>query len=81
MSTSSIVETRGTSRGSGVDPDTLVCAGCAEPVECAPRIHCSGELGPVPEFSHRDGSELCPDGDGVPGEPVEVGTTLWGPVC
>ena len=55
-----------------VDPDALVCAGCAEPVRAEPPVGWPARAGAAPLFSHRDGSVLCPDERGRLGEPVEV---------
>ncbi len=55
-----------------VDPDVLVCAGCAEPVRCDPPVGWPSHAGAAPLFSHRDGSVLCPDERNRLGEPVEV---------
>lgn len=56
-----------------VDPDALVCPGCAEPVCAAPPSGWPARAGVAPEWSHRDGSVLCPDGLGRVPEPVEMG--------
>ena len=55
-----------------VDPDALVCAGCAEQVCADPPVGWPDRAGAAPLFSHRDGSVLCPDERGRLGEPVEV---------
>lgn len=73
--TTSSTTTRARTRGSGVELDALACPGCAEPVDTAPPA--SGEDGPVPGFCHRDGSELCSDGSGTAGEPVEFERLRW----
>lgn len=56
----------------GVDPDTLVCPGCAGRVLFEPPPGWPSRAGAVPEWSHRDGSVLCPDARGRVPEPVEV---------
>ncbi|RZT87341.1 hypothetical protein EV383_4260 [Pseudonocardia sediminis] len=56
-----------------VDPDALVCPGCAEPAVGMPPLGWPAAAGRAPEFSHRDGSVLCPDQAGRIGEPVEAG--------
>jgi hypothetical protein len=55
-----------------VDPEVLVCAGCAEPVRAEPPVGWTARAGSAPLFSHRDGSVLCPDERGRLGEAVEV---------
>ena len=57
-----------------VDPEALVCGGCAEQVHHAPPVGWPTAAGQAPEFSHRDGSVLCPDSRGRVGEPVEAGS-------
>ncbi len=66
-------EFRGGSVVGRVDPDALVCAGCAEPAVGMPPVDWPANAGQAPEYSHRDGSVLCPDAAGRIGEPVEVG--------
>lgn len=58
--------------GCEVDPDALVCPGCHEVVVCAPPSGWPRRAGARPEFSHRDGSVLCPDSSGRVPEPVEM---------
>ena len=56
-----------------VDVTDLVCPGCWSPVVDLPPAGWPARAGHLPEFSHEDGSVLCPDGAGrVPG-PVETG--------
>ena len=55
-----------------VDVVDLRCPGCAGPVAAQPPSGWPRGAGVVPEFSHPDGSVLCPDGRGRIGEPVEV---------
>ena len=50
----------------------LACAGCHESVLDEPPIGWPAAAGQVPDFSHRDGSVLCPDARGRIGEPVAV---------
>lgn len=52
--------------------ERLACPGCHEPVLDEPPAGWPHRAGRAPEFSHRDGSVLCPDGRGRFGEPVEV---------
>lgn len=54
-----------------VDLDALVCPGCDDPVTGEPPTGWPTGAGRAPEFSHRDGSVLCPDSSGRIGEPVE----------
>ncbi|ANY06386.1 hypothetical protein AFB00_08875 [Pseudonocardia sp. HH130630-07] len=55
-----------------VDVSELVCPGCGGPVVDAPPSGWPARAGAVPEFSHPDGSVLCPDELGRVGEPVEI---------
>ncbi|MBC3189969.1 hypothetical protein H7X46_02690 [Pseudonocardia sp. C8] len=55
-----------------VDVTTLVCPGCRGPVVDVPPSGWPARAGVVPEFSHPDGSVLCPDELGRVPEPVEV---------
>lgn len=50
----------------------LVCPGCRESVVDAPPSGWPASAGRRPEFSHRDGSVLCPDRNGRVPEPMEV---------
>lgn len=50
----------------------LACAGCQASVLDEPPTGWPVAAGRAPEFSHRDGSVLCPDARGRIGEPVEV---------
>ncbi len=52
--------------------EELACAGCHESVLDEPPTGWPAAAGQAPEFSHRDGSVLCPDARGRIGEPVEV---------
>ncbi|MEV1292753.1 hypothetical protein [Pseudonocardia sp. NPDC049635] len=54
-----------------VDVTDLVCPGCRGAVVEAPPAGWPTSAGIVPEFSHPDGSVLCPDGYGRVPEPVE----------
>lgn len=54
-----------------VDVSDLVCPGCAGPVVDAPPSGWPARAGRCPDFSHLDGSVLCPDGFGRVPEPVE----------
>lgn len=54
-----------------VDLEALVCPGCGDPVAGEPPTGWPAGAGRAPEFSHRDGSVLCPDVSGRIGEPVE----------
>jgi hypothetical protein len=49
-----------------VELDELICPGCGEQVNDQP----PADL--VSEFSHHDGSALCPRPGGEPAEPIEV---------
>lgn len=61
-----------------VEPDDLVCPGCAEQVACAPPSGWPERAGARPGFSHRDGSVLCPDSRGRVPEPVEASGLRYG---
>jgi len=50
----------------------LVCPGCHEPAVGAPPAGWPDRAGRRPEFSHGDGSVLCPDDRGRVPEPVEA---------
>ena len=56
-----------------VDVADLVCSGCWGPVVDAPPSGWPTRAGRAPDFSHPDGSVLCPDKQGRVGEPVEAG--------
>lgn len=56
-----------------VDVTDLVCPGCWSPVVDVPPAGWPARAGHLPEFSHEDGSVLCPDGAGRVPEPVEAG--------
>ena len=47
-----------------VGAEDLVCPGCGYMAVPEPPIQWSAAAGRAPEFSHRDGSVLCPDGCG-----------------
>ncbi|MDN5916089.1 MAG: hypothetical protein L0I76_13470 [Pseudonocardia sp.] len=68
----SVAETAPPPAVRGVDPDALLCPGCHETAVCAPPSGWPERAGARPEFSHRDGSVLCPDGRGRVPEPVEA---------
>ncbi len=61
-----------------VDVTELVCPGCAGPVVDAPPSGWPASAGRCPEFSHLDGSVLCPDGVGRVPEPVEAESLRYG---
>ncbi|ANY06566.1 hypothetical protein [Pseudonocardia sp. HH130630-07] len=61
-----------------VDVTDLVCPGCTGPVVDAPPSGWSARAGRCPEFSHLDGSVLCPDGFGRVPEPVEAASLRYG---
>lgn len=61
-----------------VDVSDLVCPGCAGPVVDAPPSGWPARAGRCPEFSHADGSVLCPDGMGRVPEPVEAAGLRYG---
>ncbi|WP_344027600.1 hypothetical protein [Pseudonocardia kongjuensis] len=61
-----------------VDVTDLVCPGCARPVVDGPHSGWSASAGRCPEFSHLDGSVLCPDGVGRVPEPVEAASLRYG---
>jgi hypothetical protein len=68
-----ITTTIPTQRGRFVDPDALICPGCAERVRCAPPGYWAVRDGlPVPQFSHPDATPLCRTGAGVVAEPIEA---------
>lgn len=60
------------------DVTDLVCPGCTGPVVDAPPSGWSARAGRCPEFSHLDGSVLCPDGFGRVPEPVEAASLRYG---
>ena len=55
-----------------VELDDLICPGCFEPVLGERPLGWPATAGVCPEFSHPDGSVLCPDAGGAIGEPVEA---------
>ncbi len=56
-----------------VDPAELICPGCGEQVCPQPPVRLDASAGPgTPQFSHRDGTALCPAVDGTSCEPVEI---------
>lgn len=57
-----------------VDPDTLHCPGCREPIRCEPPRDWPATAGPAPLFAHRDRTPLCPDTRGRISEPIELPT-------
>lgn len=61
-----------------VDVTELVCPGCAGPVVDAPPSGWPASAGRCPDFSHLDGSVLCPDGFGRVPEPVEAASLRYG---
>ncbi|MFG1637437.1 hypothetical protein ACGFKX_21645 [Pseudonocardia alni] len=61
-----------------VDVTDLVCPGCAGPVMDAPPSGWPVRAGRSPEFSHTDGSVLCPDRFGRVPEPVEAASLRYG---
>lgn len=61
-----------------VEVTDLVCPGCAGPVVDAPPSGWPVRAGWRPEFSHPDGSVLCPDGMGRVPEPVEAAGLRYG---
>ena len=56
----------------------LVCPGCGDPVADAAPSGWPARAGRAPEFSHRDGSVLCPDGRGRVPEPIEAVRVRYG---
>ncbi|ALE85848.1 hypothetical protein XF36_24135 [Pseudonocardia sp. HH130629-09] len=61
-----------------VDVTDLVCPGCASPVIDAPPSGWPARAGRSPEFSHADGSVLCPDRFGRVPEPMEAAGLRYG---
>lgn len=59
-------------RTATTDDVRLVCPGCHERAEGAPPVGWPDRAGRRPDFSHRDGSVLCPDARGRVPEPVEA---------
>ncbi len=60
-------------RGRFVDPEQLICPGCADRVRPEPPGYwrvCDGL--PAPGFSHPDGSALCRHRNGTVADPIEV---------
>lgn len=55
-----------------VELSDLVCPGCGGSVVDAPPSGWSARAGRSPDFSHPDGSVLCPDSSGRVPEPVEA---------
>jgi hypothetical protein len=56
-----------------VELDELICPGCGEQVNNQPPAdQPAAEVPLVSEFSHHDGSALCPRPGGAPAEPIEV---------
>ncbi|OLM28281.1 hypothetical protein Ae717Ps2_6620 [Pseudonocardia sp. Ae717_Ps2] len=55
-----------------VRAEDLVCPGCGSTAVPEPPIQWPAAAGQAPEFSHRDGSVLCPDARGRITEPVEI---------
>lgn len=56
-----------------VDPDDLICAGCADPVTGEPPLMVEIRHGsPADRFSHLDRTPLCRDRSGRIAEPIEV---------
>jgi hypothetical protein len=55
-----------------VDPDDLICPGCGEQVNSQPPDNYRADEGRrTQNFSHHDGSALCPRPGGAPAEPIE----------
>ena len=61
-----------------VDIADLVCSGCWGPVLDVPPSGWPRSAGQPPQFSHPDGSVLCPDEHGRVGEPVEADGLRYG---
>ncbi|RZT89053.1 hypothetical protein EV383_6008 [Pseudonocardia sediminis] len=61
-----------------IDVTDLVCPGCWEPVVDASPSGWPARAGSAPEFSHPDGSVLCPDQIGRVPDPVEAGGLRYG---
>lgn len=61
-----------------VEVTDLVCPGCAGPVADAPPSGWPARAGRPPEFSHLDGSVLCPDRLGRVPEPVGAAGLRYG---
>ena len=58
--------------GAFVEVDTLTCPGCHDTaIPEPPSVPALGALAGG-EFSHRDGSDLCPDRRGRVGDPIEA---------
>lgn len=55
-----------------VELDELVCNGCGSCVRPESPVGWPASAGVAPEFSHGDGSVLCPDEHGRIGEPLEI---------
>ncbi len=71
--TTAATRTTTTDRRRFVDPDDLICPGCAEQVRCAPPAFWQVSDGlPVAKFSHQDSTPLCRTRAGLVAEPVEV---------
>lgn len=61
-----------------VDLAALVCPGCGGAVAGVPPSGWPARAGLAPQFSHPDGSVLCPDEFGRVPEPVEAGGLRYG---
>ncbi|WP_226351577.1 hypothetical protein [Pseudonocardia sp. ICBG601] len=61
-----------------IDVTDLVCPGCPGPVMDAPPLGWPARAGRSPEFSHTDGSVLCPDHMGRVPEPIEAAGLRYG---
>src|SRR5437867_2215310 len=56
-----------------IELEDLVCPGCGEPVDGDSPIGWTAADGPLPEFSHTDGTPLCGGND-----PIEAGQEACG---
>ncbi|WP_143105372.1 hypothetical protein [Pseudonocardia ammonioxydans] len=61
-----------------LDLTELVCPGCWDPVVDGPPPGWPARAGRAPDFSHPDGSVLCPDEYGRIGEPIEADGLRYG---
>ncbi|MFP5023519.1 hypothetical protein [Pseudonocardia phyllosphaerae] len=60
-------------RGEDLGIGDLACPGCWGPVVDRPPLGWPGGAGESPDFSHTDGTVLCPDERGRVPEPVDAG--------
>jgi len=56
-----------------MDPEQLICPGCAEQVRCTPPGYWQVSDGlPVAQFSHHDATALCRTAAGTVADPIEA---------